>query len=225
MTLSGYTEEPTSLWRNFYTAITPEITSPYIQAIFQVLLANRSEGTLKRVVSDTSLALEDRIGFACTFLNDNRLQEFVKELTEDYTAKGILEGLVLTGFGIEGIDLVQNFVDRAGDVQTASMISALVTTKEWSEDPRPHQWVDHYREVLDSWMFWEGRATFDVFSSRLKGGGPKVPRQIVATCNFCGKSINHAAGGQSSSARGEKMFMGKTPNVGEIPKVRDTSLQ
>ncbi|OQV17689.1 WD repeat-containing protein mio [Hypsibius exemplaris] len=217
--LSGFTDDQPSLWRSLSSTITPEIEEPYLRAVLLFLSSSRSEGVLKRISTDTDLQLEDRIAFACTFLNDSVLTDFVKDLAEHFTSKGLLEGLILTGFGTEGIDLVQNYVDKTSDVQTASLLTALVLTREWSEDPRPHRWVEDYREVLDSWMLWEARAIFDVYNNRLKGGGPRMPRQIVATCTFCGKSIAHNASSQSVSGRGDKLLFPKTPNVSEIPKV------
>lgn len=43
------------------------------------------------------MAVADRVGFACTFLNDNKLSEYLKQLTQKLTDEGDLAGLLLTG--------------------------------------------------------------------------------------------------------------------------------
>lgn len=163
--LSGFTEEQPSMWRSLCAMIITEIEDPYIRNSFLFLSANRSEVALKRIAADESLVLEDRIAFACTYFSDQRLMEFLRELTDGFVAKGLLAGLALTGFGLEGIELVQSYVDRTSDVQTASLLSSIVTTKEWVEDPRPYHWVDHYR-------YFSG-----IFASERREGGETTELQ------------------------------------------------
>ncbi|XP_055353285.1 GATOR complex protein MIOS-like [Paramacrobiotus metropolitanus] len=216
--LAGFTSEE-SIWHASCLNVGADIGLPYIRNIFLFLSSSR-DATFRKIAEDDKMELEDRLAFACMFFPDQKLAEFIKDLTEKFTSRGILEGLCLTGFGSEGVDLVQSYVDRTSDVQTASLLMAIVTTREWQEDQRCHQWIENYREVLDSWMFWDARATFDVYNSRIKGGGPRIPRQISATCTFCGKAVSHTTGNQSFSARGEKLLnFPRTPNVSEIPKV------
>jgi len=60
--------------------------------------------------------VEDRVAFACTFLSDAKLQDYLKQLTARLTEEGDLAGILLTGlYGISsvlcfGFVLIQNFL-------------------------------------------------------------------------------------------------------------------
>lgn len=41
--------------------------------------------------------MADRVGFACSFLNDTKLINFIQEVTTDVIKKGDLQGILLTG--------------------------------------------------------------------------------------------------------------------------------
>lgn len=43
------------------------------------------------------MAVEDRVAFACTFLSDSRLSEYIDRLTTRLTEEGDLAGILLTG--------------------------------------------------------------------------------------------------------------------------------
>ena len=86
--LSGFTEDQPSLWRSLSATVTPEINQPYLRSIFLFLSSIRSDAVLKRIAMDADLMLEDRLAFACTFFSDSVLQDFMKDLSEDFTAKG-----------------------------------------------------------------------------------------------------------------------------------------
>lgn len=49
---------------------------------------------------------------------DADLAQFVERVTAQVVRNGDLEGLGLAGLGPKGIELLQNYVDRSGDVQT-----------------------------------------------------------------------------------------------------------
>ena len=75
------------------------------------------------------------------------------------TVDGINTGaLVLQGLTVDGLDLLERYVDMSGDVQTAScvIIQALPNT-ELSPDPRIRTWIESYRGLLDSWRLWHPR--------------------------------------------------------------------
>lgn len=43
------------------------------------------------------MAVEDRVAFALMFLSDNKLNEYLKKLTQKLTDEGNLAGFLLTG--------------------------------------------------------------------------------------------------------------------------------
>ena len=71
-----------------------------------------------------------------------QLNEFVDRSVEELIASGNLEGLLLTGLSRDGIDLLQRYVDRTGDVQTASLVAIQAFPGEISRDIRVITWLD-----------------------------------------------------------------------------------
>jgi hypothetical protein len=47
--------------------------------------------------NESGVAVEDRVAFACTFLSDAKLNEYLKQLTAKLTEEGDLAGILLTG--------------------------------------------------------------------------------------------------------------------------------
>ncbi|KAJ3097183.1 hypothetical protein HDU97_005102 [Phlyctochytrium planicorne] len=74
------------------------------------------------VLRTPGLLFKDRIGIALRFLPDDALSDFVRQEIEIHIASGELEGLCLTGFGDRGGLLLQEYVDRTGDVQTVACL-------------------------------------------------------------------------------------------------------
>ncbi len=56
--------------------------------------------------------MEDRIAFACLFLNDQQLPSFIEELMYEVIQTGNLEGMLLAGLTKDGVELLQSYVDR-----------------------------------------------------------------------------------------------------------------
>lgn len=87
---------------------------------------------------------------ALRYLTDKSLIPFLEKAEEACIRSGNLEGLVLTGLGKSGLSLLQNYVDRTGDVQTAAIAVSFVYPGR-IEDPRAERWTESYRSLLDSW--------------------------------------------------------------------------
>lgn len=49
-----------------------------------------------------------------------QLPRYIDKLTNEMKESGNLEGILLTGLTKDGVDLMESYVDRTGDVQTAS---------------------------------------------------------------------------------------------------------
>lgn len=103
---------------------------------------------------------------------------------------GNLEGILLTGLTKDGVELMETYVDRTGDVQTASFcmlkvgrplrapsqrqlqglrasLSEQGSTGDVLKDPRVQCWIENYRNLLDAWRFWHKRAEFDIHRGKL----------------------------------------------------------
>ena len=77
-------------------------------------------------------------------------------------AAGELEGLLLTGLlDTSGFALLQSYVDRTGDVQTAALAGAFVHPGQ-VQDVRVERWIEAYRGMLDHWKMYTVRARFDI---------------------------------------------------------------
>lgn len=48
------------------------------------------------------------------------MPRYMDKLTHDMKEAGNLEGILLTGLTKDGVELMETYVDRTGDVQTAS---------------------------------------------------------------------------------------------------------
>lgn len=47
--------------------------------------------------NESGVLVDDRVAFACVFLPDNKLFEYLKKLTEKLMDEGNLDGILLTG--------------------------------------------------------------------------------------------------------------------------------
>ena len=96
-----------------------------------------------------------------------------------------------SGMDQDGIELLQNYIDRTGDVQSAAFI-IIHSINHFDPESRPGLWVSEYRTYLNNLELWTERALFDVLKTNLSGNrSQKKPnQQIYVSCNFCMKSIS-----------------------------------
>lgn len=131
------------------------------------------------------------MAFACSFLADNKLSEYVKYMIEDCTENGDLNGLLVTGATLDGISLMQSYVDCSDDVQTVALIGSRILPSDLLTDKRMQCWVACYRDLLDYWGLWEKRASFDIDVGNHRTPA-KSPKSVFLLCSFCGKSVSAA---------------------------------
>ena len=77
------------------------------------------------------MLLEDRIAFACTYLSNVNLSEYIEEVTEYMVESGGLEGLLLTGLTHDGMQLLENYITTTSDVQTAVLLILATKVLYW----------------------------------------------------------------------------------------------
>lgn len=185
MALSGYTTDKKSLWRELCSTTKKQLTDPYLKAAFAFLVDQTD--TYEHVLSEKDMLIEDRVGFACTFLSDSNLTDYINHLTDTVYQTGDLSGIILTGTTEECIPLFQRYLDNTGDVQTVSVIAVRAFPFNFfHEDPSCQAWIESYRSLLDGWRLWMQRAKFDIFMNAHK----IPPQQVFISCSFCGKSIS-----------------------------------
>ena len=119
----------------------------------------------RRVLQDPDISLADRAAFACRFLPPAQLKAFLRQQGVSCLEEGNLEGILLFGLEGEGLHLLQAYVDRTGDIQTAGLLTSRVLA--WPERGRDdvnvtQEWIEGYRDLLDTCQLWHERAIFDV---------------------------------------------------------------
>ncbi|XP_065840030.1 GATOR2 complex protein MIOS-like [Oscarella lobularis] len=196
MALAGYSDNQ-SLWHEICRQRKDEADDPYLVAAFAFLTSepNDVESVLTPKANKSSLRLTDKLAVACMFLDADKLHVYVNQLARQYTDEGCLDGILLTGLTEMGVDLLQRYVEKTGDVQTASLVACLAGSKGLATNGKFDAWIEAYRELLDVWQLWNERATLDV---QRRNGDSRPPSQIFVSCNYCGKSVS----GEASSVGG-----------------------
>lgn len=181
--LSGFS---TGIWKTQCAEAEKQIQDPHLRAIFNFL----ADETYKGVLYEDGISISDRMAFACAYLNDRQLSEYVKFMITHSIEKGDLNGLLVTGATLDGIQLLQAFVDRTDDVQTAALIGAKIMPPDLQTDNRIQSWILSLRNLMNIWQLWEKRAAFDVSIQMSMKTSPKSPKSVYLLCSFCGKSVS-----------------------------------
>ena len=191
----------------------------YLRALIYFLLNIGMEKSFDYILGNEYLAFGDRIAFACRFLDRSHLQSYLLNCLTKSQEVGSVEGLVISGLSKEGIKILQAFVDRTSDVQTAALVvSRVLLPPDWTEERKIcTEWVETYRGLLNTWQMWQSRAMFDVDRAetlrRLKARGndpsstrrmqtrrqglrvpdtdglTSIPAALDARCNYCSSPL------------------------------------
>lgn len=129
------------LWKEIVRSLSFNLRDPYLRVLFALLASN---GNWMLVLNETSLPLSDRMVMAFRFLNDTDLVTYIKKWTDKSVKLGRIDGLLLTGWTKLGVDLVANYVDKTGDIQTAAL---LLSIKPMVSDPRIDFWASRYLQL------------------------------------------------------------------------------
>jgi hypothetical protein len=184
-------------------ALSPDLQQHYDRLIlrledtyFGVMLRHLALGDWGDVLEEEALPLRERLAIALQFLEDDALTRYLRRLSESAVAQGNLDGIMVTGLTGAGLELLQSYVDRCGDFQTAAILGALVHPHK-IRDLRVERWIDAYRDLLDGWRLFYHRCQFDVQRGQLltattetdKPAMELAPKQVLIRCNYCNKSI------------------------------------
>ncbi|RPB15421.1 hypothetical protein P167DRAFT_571494 [Morchella conica CCBAS932] len=182
------------IWKELCRAMSVELDEPYLRAVFAYV----ANGEWRDVLDDVGLPIRERLGIALRWLEDAELTVYLGGLAERVVGDGDVDGVVLTGVGGKIGELLQVYVNRKGDVQTASLVAGLAVPR-YDEDERVGYWVESYRQLLNSWRLFHARAKFDVARgkhSRNRAGVmtvPEVQRQVYVRCTYCDRNISYGA--------------------------------
>lgn len=185
---------PNSIWKTLASEMATELYDPYLRAIFAYV----SNSEWKDVLDEIGLPIRERIGIAVRWLADDQLTNYLNETTKAVVHAGDLDGLMLTGVTEPAVNLLQVYINRTADVQTASLVASFACPRYLSDD-RVDYWIESYRHLLNSWRLFHVRAKFDVArgrASRDRTGAMTLaapPRQVYVRCANCDRSISHSA--------------------------------
>jgi WD repeat-containing protein mio len=167
----GGNDAGAAVWRKTSLALLDRIDNEtslkqgdgYLQHILRFLMFVGEENAHKGLLRDSRLSLCDRVAFACQFLSQSELRQYLDFCIADCRETGNIEGLTITGMSIHGIEILQSFVDRTADVQIAALLTSRVIFPEKSlERQIAWEWLHEYRSLLNRWQMWQIRAKFDV---------------------------------------------------------------
>eukprot|EP01032_Pedospumella_encystans_P014614 gene14614-16769_t len=164
----------------------------YLAAACHFLLANLREDEVESkestqlyssILSDQRLTMEDRVAFACTYLSDEEVTDWLVATTERCAEKGSIEGLIITGLSATGLSILQKYVDIYDDVQTVALLVSRVIDSQQAHTgdssaassssggagsdvvtgpTREWMWLHEYRNLLNKWEMFIERAYLDV---------------------------------------------------------------
>lgn len=186
MALAGFSDDKNSVWKEFCLASKNKLEDPYLKAIFSFLTVGCNNFDI--ILNEKNLAIDDKVGFACMFLPDMKLLEYLRKLCNTLTDAGNLDGLLLTGNNEDGVKLLQKYMDSTDDIQSTTLI-AVRAFNDYGSQHLIKDWIEKYRELLDIWQMWYCRADFDIMLAHFRPH-EKPPQQVFVSCNFCGKSIS-----------------------------------
>ena len=172
-------------------AMMKDEADPFYRSILHIVVDKGWDDVLE----DTSLPLRYKIAVALTKMNDKELTRFILRQTNRVVAKGLQEGILLTGLGEKAMDLFQNFINRTEDLQT-TVLAMSHTAPLYIRDPRFFAWREEYRLQMNSWKMFRERVTFDVQSTKMAitwdGASllQPMPRQFTLRCSNCDQALH-----------------------------------
>lgn len=195
-------------WNDQCRKLSLELDNPYLRGIFAFI----ADKNWWDVLDEHALPLRERIGIALRFLSDKDLNVYLKRVADTVVARGELEGLILTGLTPRGIDLLQSYVDRTSDVQTAALMAQFAVPR-YFKDARVDHWVDCYRQLLNLWALFKIRAQHDVARTKLSKTFNNIttlkaaPRQVYLQCLRCNKNMSAPAAKSMKSSANPLMMI------------------
>ena len=197
-------------------------------AALKALLTYLDSGDWRDVMKTPYLHLGYRLALGLKYLNDTELSGFLQSETARAVRNGDLEGILLTGLaGEQAMDLLQTYITRTNDVQTAVLATA-VTHPRYSDDVRWEMWRDTYFEQMQRWRCYPQRALFTVQHAKMSRSPQtgqslveQPPAQVTLRCLHCHGSLARDASkilGRSTSAAKDNAtrVTGPTAHAGTV---------
>ncbi|KAJ1934908.1 hypothetical protein FBU59_005543, partial [Linderina macrospora] len=187
--------------------------SPHLQLIFTYLFTHDWAAVLAAM---PTLPLSDRLAVALRHLDDAALMRHVRDEYRRAVMDGAPDGLLVTGVGGHGLEVMRAYVDRTSDVQTAALVAIFDMEPRAAPAETAERWIYAYRHILNKWRLFSTRCLFDIAQAnwRAAKGLPRASavalelsmRPTDVRCTFCHQSMGYAVsrspGARSTSADG-----------------------
>ncbi|KAG0743717.1 hypothetical protein G6F63_007654 [Rhizopus arrhizus] len=208
--LASYQSGTSDTWKEICESLCNDMADrPYLKAIFAYIASN----DWYRVLEEPGLPLRERMAIALRILDDEQMTVYLNKTVEKAIEEGDVEGIVVTGLTLKGIDILEKALDKHGDVQTASLVMSFIVPKRF-KDNRVEDWVENYRLLLDRWQLWHERAKFDIERGKRMNSSEIAPPQVYVRCNYCAQSLGHSLVIQNARNREGKRMNVQTSNPG-----------
>ncbi|KAF8063440.1 hypothetical protein FPV67DRAFT_243862 [Lyophyllum atratum] len=181
------------------------LQDPYFRAMLTHLALN----DWSEVLEEEALPFRERLAIAFQFLDDKAVTSYLRRCMDRALLRGDIDGIIIPGLSNKaGLDILQGYVDRTGDIQSAAILGSYVRPPRNPSHPRSisgmerrvGRWVEGYRDLLDGFKLFHLRVGFDIERGQValggRGGvvtgggvGDWVPRQIIIRCNYCNKPV------------------------------------
>lgn len=185
--------------REHYGRLIIRLHDPY----FRVMLTHLALGDWTEVLEEEVIPFRERIAIAFQFLDDKTLSSYLKRTIEHARLHGDIDALIITGLTPTGMNILQAYLDRTGDVQSAAILSSYVCPQRF-KDKRTEKWLEAYRDLLDGFKLHHLRVGLDIERGQIlheaiqNGDMPPeewAPRQILIRCHYCNKPVSTPAVG------------------------------
>ncbi|KAH9898885.1 WD repeat domain-containing protein [Xylariomycetidae sp. FL2044] len=160
-------------------------TDPYLRAISTLIATN----DWQTIANQESLPLRERTYVALRYFDDVALTEWLEKEVEKATEAGDIEGILLTGITDQLVDIFAKYIEKFGDVQTATLVLSICSPK-YINDYRCLVWRNAYRAYLQRHHAFLQRTKFETESTKKskRNGVPTIKsssRQIALRCVYC----------------------------------------
>lgn len=91
----------------------------------------------------------------------------------------------------EATTLLQAFIDKTGDIQTAALVAAQFWPSK-KVKARYERWIETYETLLQGWDLCAARAKIEQARGRLareQNVSFRPPKEIIVRCAFCNKNV------------------------------------
>jgi len=172
----------------------------------KALLTYLTTGDWRDIMKTQYLHLGYRVSLGLKYLNDTEVKGFLQSETARAVKNGDLEGILLTGLGEQAMDLLQTYLAKTNDLQTAVLATAY-TNPTYVDDCRWEMWKETYFMQMQSWRAFAERASFVVQHNQMSKGQygrglvDAAKSQVVLRCGHCQKSLARHDGQTVVAAR------------------------